>query len=468
LDDLLISLGNTITGTEDAKDAVSGLADGVESLTELIKLLSPEHDNLGTALARNVLMFGILQGTFKTFSDFVRSEGLDVLSSLTERFEFLDNFVTRFNENLVQLQKNFGLIKPPILDDLVDEDQVEALQDLSIGGVEFSKEDYDEIIKATEELAEEIEQIEEEGFEKRQDAFEKFLTDRDKLAEKHQQKLIDLEEDLSRRLADINLKAEQRTADEISSNAFRVEEVIRKAAFRREDAERKFRERELSSERKFQEKLRQLRENFLLDLEDAVRERDARQIIRLTRQFNLRRDQMKREEGLSSEDRQAQFQEELRQIERQKQERLRQLAIEHQRRLDAIARQAERERQQAQIDAERRKEEERLRFEQQKQDRIDRLAETLDSINESTQERINAVIQGLQDEYDLSKDQLDAISMLYENAYGPDGRIDRAVAYTIARLQQLAQFMNILRTSMGTVPDLHKERMGQQYDYAGD
>ncbi|MHA2086389.1 MAG: hypothetical protein ACXABD_21810 [Candidatus Thorarchaeota archaeon] len=52
----------------------------------------------------------------------------------------------------------------------------------------------------------------------------------------------------------------------------------------------------------------------------------------------------------------------------------------------------------------------------------ERLEETLAAIDEGAQERINAVIQGLQDEFDLSKEQLDAISTLYENAYGPDGR----------------------------------------------
>ena len=161
----------------------------------------------------------------------------------------------------------------------------------------------------------------------------------------------------------INTKEAQRIADAIADNTFRVSEVIKKAQFRKEDAERKYRERELKAERKFQEKLRQLRENFLLNLEDAVRERDARQIIRLIRQFNLRRTQMVREEKLNKVDREGQFQEELRQIERQKEERLRQLAIEHQRRLESIAQQADRERAQARIDAERRKEEENLRFE---------------------------------------------------------------------------------------------------------
>jgi hypothetical protein len=466
-EDLLIALGNTVTGTEDAKDAISELADSVESLTELVKLLSPEHDNLTTSLIRNVAMYGILQGTVKTFINFVSGEADSILDSLTERFEFLTNWTTQFNENLVQIQKNLGLLPEPILGDFIDEDATDALQTFEVGGVEFSEEDYKKIVEATTELVEEIENIEEESFQRRQDAFEKFRNQVEEDYQNHLDKLADLQEDFNRRIADINLKATQRTEDAIADNAFRVQEANIKASQRREDAERKFREREISAERKFQEKLRQLRENFLLNLEDAVRERDARQIIRLTRQFNLRRKQMIREEGLNKTDRKAQFQEELAQIERQRQERLRQLAVEHQRRLEAIAQQAARERAQAEIEFQRRQEEERLRFEQRKKERNARLKETLDNINESTQERINAVIQGLQDEFDLSDEMLNAISMLYENTYGPDGRIDRAVAYTIARLLQLRQFMNMLQTSLGTVPFTAKDQARFEFDNAG-
>jgi hypothetical protein len=330
-EDFLITLGQTITETEEAKEGIEGLAKSLELLTEIIGILGSEP-----LLGDKSLIELLLGPAFPSF-----------LSDFKDFNEQMEIFINKIRELRGE--------RTPILDDLIDEDAAEALEKFEIGGVEFSEEEHQEIVDATVELAEEIEKIEEESFKKRQDALDKFQDDSADKFRNHIDKIIDIQQDLNRRLADITLKAEQRTADAIASNAFRVQEAIRKAAFRREDAERKFRERQISAERKFQEKLRQLRENFLLDLEDAVRERDARQIIRLTRQFNLRRTQMVREEKLNKTDREAQFQEELKQIERQKQERLRQLAVEHQRRLEDIARQAERERAQARIDAKKKK-----------------------------------------------------------------------------------------------------------------
>ena len=74
----------------------------------------------------------------------------------------------------------------------------------------------------------------------------------------------------------------------------------------------------------------------------------------------------------------------------------------------------------------------------------------------------------MQKEYDLTEPQLDAISMLYENAYGPDGRIDAAIQNTLNRIAQLIAWMNILRTSMGTVPDpIRTEKEWDVPDYSG-
>ncbi|MHA2086388.1 MAG: hypothetical protein ACXABD_21805 [Candidatus Thorarchaeota archaeon] len=231
-DDLLIALGKTVTQTEGAKGAISELADAVEALTELINLLSPEYDNLATSLARNVALFGPVTGATKTLINFLQSQGEGVIASITERFESWGFSIERISQNLIQLQKNFGLITPPILDDLIDEDTLEDLEKFEVGGVEFSEEDYQEIVDATVELAEEIEKIEEESFKRRQDALDKFQDESTDKFQAHIQKILDIQQDLNRRLADITLKAQQRTDDEIANNAFRTQEVIRKAAFR--------------------------------------------------------------------------------------------------------------------------------------------------------------------------------------------------------------------------------------------
>jgi hypothetical protein len=420
-EDFLVTLGLVITETNETKESVEGLAQTLELLTEFLAIF-------GEAEVSTVPIFEQIFGP----------GGLP----LSDRE--LENFNKHFREFLDLVRELRG-IREPILDDFISEDAIDALQSITVGGVEFSEEDYQEIVDATMELQEEIIDIEEEANKSRIDAIADYQNDIEDLQEDHKQRLLDIEQKYHNRLDSINLKESQRIADAIADNAFRTSEVIRKAQFRKEDAERKFRERELKAERKFQEKLRQLRENFLLDLEDAVRERDARQIIRLTRQYNLRREQITREEKLNKVDRSDQFQEELRQIERQKQERLRQLAVEHQRRLDSIARQAQRERDQAKIDWERQQAEEKERAFEAQQKRSDRLNEQLEKIRESSQEKITEIIKGLQEEFDLSQQQLDAIALLYEQTYGPDGRVDRAIEYTIARLAQLAAMMAMLK-----------------------
>jgi hypothetical protein len=309
---------------------------------------------------------------------------------------------------------------------------------LRVGDLEFTPEEYKEIKDSVFKLNKEIAKIDQEAQEKRDDVWKDFYRDQERNTDRHFQKLADLAEDHQQRLADIETRRTQRIADEIANYNFRVTEAQRDAAFRREEAERKYRERELKEERRFQEKLRQLRENFLFELEDAVRERDARQIIRLTRQFNLRRDQMIREEKLSKGERATAFQEELRQIEFQRQERLRQLAIEHTRRLQEIDLQAQRERDREKVEFERRQEAENERWIQQNQDLIERREERLKDLEQWTQDRIDKVIGGLIEEYGLTQDQLLGLEKLYNSFYGPEGRLDASIQYHIDRLMQLA------------------------------
>jgi hypothetical protein len=305
---------------------------------------------------------------------------------------------------------------------------------------------------------------------RRDDIKEDFRRDEERNADKHYDKLEDLALDHQRRLDDIDLKAEQKRADELVNYGNRVADAIRQAAFRREDAERKYREREIKEERRFQEKLRQLRENFLLDLEDAVRERDARQIIRLTRQYNLRRTQMVREEKLGKTDREEAFKEELRQIERQKEERLRQLAVEHQRRLDAITLQAQREKDRERIEFQRRRDAEIERWDQQRMDRIARRDEQLVDLDKSIQDRIDAVVAGLIKEGEFTDDQLSVISTFYENAYGPGGRIDRAILNYQKRLLETEALLRRFALYSGIPlgdPLRFRYETGEQPEYAG-
>ena len=148
----------------------------------------------------------------------------------------------------------------------------------------------------------------------------------------------------------------------------------------------------------------------------------------------------------------------------------------------SIALQSERERAKAELDFERRQADEAARVEEERTKRKDLRDEQLADLEDATQERYNALVESLQKEHDLTKEQLDATINLWKDAYGPDGEIvkwvDQGVAIVEARILHLAQLMNRLRTSMGTVPDpirtekdlsnyVDEIRKEKEFDFAG-
>jgi DNA repair exonuclease SbcCD ATPase subunit len=448
-DDLTVAIGEFLLGL-----ITGGSIEGLESLNKTLTDLSAILRILGDEAKKAAAIAGYLEILRQAAAGDFPGE------TFQERFEAGWEAIREMIQEVSKLEPTFedvtGFLEEPIM----------------IGGMEISADRYQDLIGATQEIHDEILEIEEDWLDKRQDLQDKFDRDGIRRRAAHDRKIEDLEADHQRRLDDIALKAQQNRDDAIADYGFRVAEVARNAAFRRSEAERKYRERELRDERKFQEKLRQLRENFLFDLEDAVRERDALQIIRLTRQYNLRRDQMVRDEKLSKDDRRNAFAEELRQIEFQRQERLRQLSIEHERRLAEIDLQEQREIAKANEEALRRQAAEEERWTIEQDERKDRYKQQLDDLDDATQDRVDKMVEGLQKELNLSKPELNALSDLYYETYGHNGRIPLAIQGTINKLQELRMMMaavareRILFQIRGTItnPALREAAL----EYAGE
>jgi hypothetical protein len=85
----------------------------------------------------------------------------------------------------------------------------------------------------------------------------------------------------------------------------------------------RYRNNEIEAEQRHQEKMLQLRERFLFDLEDALHERDARQVLRLIRQYKLEKTQAEREYEERKAERARQFEETKAMIREEHEERLR-------------------------------------------------------------------------------------------------------------------------------------------------
>jgi hypothetical protein len=188
--------------------------------------------------------------------------------------------------------------------------------------------------------------LDDEAAEKQQ----KIADDIREIFRKFQEDLLDASINLQRQLDDIETKRLQNVADEELEWAQKIEEINRSTEDKIAEATENFHLKELEAEEKFQEQLTKLREGFLLDLEDALRERDALQVLRLIRRFNLAQTQLSREAALEAEQRQRAFEDELADIQEQRAIRLRELQIEHEQRLAEIELQAQRERDAAQLD----------------------------------------------------------------------------------------------------------------------
>ena len=429
--DLLKDLGLLITDTDTAKESLKGLALALEALTQIIRLGGGAEVG-GKKLSILELIFG---PTAKSI--------MDALPAWTKALEEWVA-VVKTALDIRDAGKGGGLGEFKYTEGSVG-------GTTTFGDLKLTQEEVERYTDILEEAEKKFAEIIEEGAEKELEIKEKYWADLENNYAKHMQKMEDIQADYDQKIADIGLKESRAAADEEIDYAYKVAEAARQASFRKEEAERRYREREISAEKRFQEKMRQLRENFLLNLEDAVRERDALQIIRLTRQYNLRKTQMEREEGLSGEERANAHQEQLRQIEQQRLERQRQLAIEHQRRLQDIAVQAERERAKAQLDFLRRQEDEKARALAEDTARDEKFNQDMLDLQTEIDARNQMVFDGLREQYKLTAKELENIGKLWDAYYGPGSQIDSSITYAIQRLAQLELMYARVRAMIGQV-----------------
>lgn len=165
---------------------------------------------------------------------------------------------------------------------------------------------------AIEDLGDAIDDIDFSEFEQK---IEDILQDAD-------EKLEDLNTKRARKLEDIDEEYIRKAEDAYRDYQRRVEDINADAEQKREDAIRKAREDDLKAERDYQNKLWELRMRYLMDLEDALHARDARQIIRLQKQYAIDKEALLRKKRLDDQTREEDLAAELAQIEMQRQRRL--------------------------------------------------------------------------------------------------------------------------------------------------
>lgn len=203
------------------------------------------------------------------------------------------------------------------------------------------------------------------------------------------------------------------------------QDVIDSTNTKIEDAQRRYHEQEKNDEAKFQLAMKELREKFLFDLEGALRNRDAGQVLRLLEQYKLNKQNLVDQHNLEKKQREEDFRDEMEQIKREEAQRLAQLDREHALKLQRM------------------KED----YDHQKAQDAQNNKDQMDDLKLQAQRRLEEYSRDLAKELGLREGAAGAIYDVLAKFYGPNGLFDglydysyqSLVAKTAAMLSQLTQ-----------------------------
>jgi hypothetical protein len=172
------------------------------------------------------------------------------------------------------------------------------------------------------------------------------------------------------------------------------------------DANRKHRQNEINEEAKFQEQMRQLKEKYLYNLEDALRERDARQVLRLQAQYGMDKTAAQNEHDLKKSEDDAALAAEIAQIK---------------------------------SDRDKRMEEMRYEFELKKQRAAEDHAIEMQRMEQDRQDKIRAMADAIAQELGMGQDGANAMYNMLSGIYGTNGSIGRLFDATYAKVVSNAE-----------------------------
>lgn len=226
-------------------------------------------------------------------------------------------------------------------------------------------------------------------------------------------KRLELENDYANKVADINRSYQDKIA-EINQ--------------RQQEDKAKQRNDELQKEREFQNQLLVLKENFLMALDDALHARDARQILKLIKNYELDKAQAERKNALDKQSakedaelRQKSYNEDRKKAEADRKAKLAEAQRDY---ADKIAK----------LNADEAAEREAARLANERK---------IEDLHRSMQDRLEVIAAGLVEEYKLTEENLKGIVGLYLKYYNNATQILAAMRAQIAgTMQMMAQMQS--------------------------
>lgn len=190
------------------------------------------------------------------------------------------------------------------------QDFADGADTATAAGQEFAS-SVDNISKASEEAKEKVADLAKE--------MQDNLAD---IERQYSQKRQDIATNYSDKIADINKKSRDKDADALTDYNNKVADIDKASSEKKSKIQQDYRQKEIDREREYQNKLNELRAKFLFDLEDALRERDARAVLRLIRQYQTEKKFLEDKNKMEQQQNKAELQQKLQDAEIEKQQKM--------------------------------------------------------------------------------------------------------------------------------------------------
>lgn len=251
---------------------------------------------------------------------------------------------------------------------------------------------------------------------------DKFSQEVEDIHQDMEQAYEDLNEKFAEKQADLDLEYQRKAADALRDYNRKVEDINRDAEREIANIKDKQREEDLRAEQDYQLKLWELRMRFLMDLEDALHARDARQVIRLMKQYAIDKEALERKKNLDDQRREEDQRDELADIEIKRQQRLEDAKIEYAQKLQdqQIAKQRE-------LD-----------------DLNQWYAREQADIQTNIQRKLQALIQGWIEEQKLTEQNAAQVYAILSRYFGPGGLTDSLYAYMASQFSAMSSMASTM------------------------
>lgn len=319
--------------------------------------------------------------------------------------------------------------------------------------IEEAEQMESELPPIAEELADKLLDIEKDFEDRSADAWEDYLRDKEDLLIKYGQKAEDIERQLAQKLEDLNIKVPQQNADAWTDYYQDLEDVNTWYNQAVKDANYDHQQDLLKAEEDFQNKMRDLRQSFLFDLEDAVRERDAKQAMLLIRKYNFDKQQAEQDREDNQEEINNNYKQELADLKVQKARKLAELKDELNQKLAQIQLEYQRELEELAIWKQREYEERELWYKQESEQIWDNYQDQMSDLRTQRNREIEDLADYLKDKYNYNKKWMDALYEYTKYIIGNDGL-----------LTQLWKNYYALTSSSSTIPNLTPK---QKFSWGG-